>query len=189
MLENRAQSSVQDNQNVLARFICKLVNELTFLTILDHRGGVAGWWLQDTCLPIKKKKKKQNIWYPIISFLKSFSICVSVDIDLKLNKMSMTLQEVLTQLKYYATVQTCVLRNTRTHCIILKILTLLSSLVGCLCLPGLGGTDKRFLPFSSWKRSCSLTHNRGHVTDNYIPTPYSNPNLNTEKYTFCYCFK
>lgn len=64
-------------------------------------------------------------------------------------------------------------------------ITLLSSLVGCLCLPGLGGTDKRFLPFSSWNRSCSLTHTRGHTTDlhNYIPTPFTfDPN--TLKNTF-----
>ena len=38
------------------------------------------------------------------------------------------------------------------------LLTLLSvtSVVVCRCLPGLGGTDRRFLPFSCWNKSCSL---------------------------------
>ncbi len=36
------------------------------------------------------------------------------------------------------------------------LLTLLSSDAACLCLPGLGGTDKRFLPFSCWNKSRSL---------------------------------
>lgn len=45
----------------------------------------------------------------------------------------------------------------------MMLLTLPSSGVVCLCLPGLGGTDKRFLPFSCWNNSCSLGTEKGHA--------------------------